>query len=151
VTIFRLHRVTRLAHDYKGAMVAGGRWNPIGTPMLYTSEHLSLGCLEGLVHLDKGQLPRDYVWSKTETELSDIPEMIEAAEDMHSISACQAVGGDWVRSAKELAVRVPSVVIPEEFNVLLNPNHAGYAALVWSEPHPFRFDPRLFAVEPYTL
>ncbi|MBV9505575.1 MAG: RES domain-containing protein [Acidobacteriia bacterium] len=49
-----------------GATVAGGRWNPIGTPMLYAAEHLSLACLEILVHLDKGQLPRDYVWSKAE-------------------------------------------------------------------------------------
>lgn len=129
-------------------MVAGGRWNPIGTPMLYTSEHLSLACLEVLVHVDKGQLPRDYVWSKA--ELPGMPEMMGAG-NMQSISACQAVGGDWIRDAKQLAVRVPSVVIPEEFNVLVNPNHNAYDALVWSEPRPFRFDPRLFVAEPYTL
>jgi hypothetical protein len=52
---------------------------------------------------------------------------------------------------KQLAVRVPSAVISEEFNVLLNPNHAAYGSLVWSEPRLFRFDPRLFAAEPYTL
>jgi len=46
---------------------------------------------------------------------------------------------------------VPSVVIPEEFNVLLNPSHTAYVALVWTEPRPFYFDPRLFVAEPYTL
>jgi RES domain-containing protein len=60
MTIYRMHRAERLAGDYRGAMVAGGRWNPIGTPMLYTAEHPSLACLEILVHLDKAQLPGDY-------------------------------------------------------------------------------------------
>ena len=46
---------------------------------------------------------------------------------------------------------VPSVVIPEEFNILLNPNHANYRSLVWSQPLPFRFDPRLFVAEPHIL
>lgn len=53
MAIYRMHRARRSASDYRGAMVAGGRWNPIGTPMLYTAEHLSLACLEVLVHLDK--------------------------------------------------------------------------------------------------
>jgi len=61
-----MHRARRLASDYRGAMVAGGRWNPIGVSMLYAAAHLSLACLEIHVHVDKGQLPRDYVWSKAE-------------------------------------------------------------------------------------
>jgi RES domain-containing protein len=56
-----------------------------------------------------------------------------------------------VREAGELAIQVPSVVIPEESNILLNTKHPGYNALRWSDPRPFRFDPRLFVAEPYTL
>jgi RES domain-containing protein len=66
MTVYRMHRSARAAKDYTGAMLAGGRWNPIGTPMLYAARHLSLACIEVLVHLDKGQLPRDHVWSKAE-------------------------------------------------------------------------------------
>ena len=51
----------------------------------------------------------------------------------------------------QLAIQVPSIVIPEEFNILLNPNHAHYRDLAWSEPLPFRFDPRLLTAEPQTL
>jgi RES domain-containing protein len=60
--IYRMHRAARAPGDYKGATVAGGRWNPIGTPMLCAARHLSLARVEVLVHLDKSQLPRGYVW-----------------------------------------------------------------------------------------
>ena len=148
MTIYRMHRVRRSAADYRGAMMAGGRWNPIGTPMLYTAEHLSLACLEVLVHLDKGQLPRDYVWSKA--ELSVAPDVLLNVASP-SVSHCQTAGEAWVRERAELAVRVPSVIIPEEFNILLNPRHEGYDAVRWSDPRLFHFDPRLFAAEPHTL
>ena len=148
MTIYRMHRAARSAGDYTGAMLAGGRWNSIGTPMLYTAEHLSLACLEVLVHLDKGQLPRDYVWSKTEVPRR--PELLNITS-LHEIGACQMAGSAWIHAGDQVAIRVPSAIIPEEFNVLLNPKHVGYDALVWSEPRAFRFDPRLFLTEPQTL
>ncbi len=110
--------------------------------MLYTAQHLSLACLEILVNLDKKQLPHDYVWSTT--ELSETPTLLPF-ENLNSVGSCRAVGDAWVRNGDRLAAQVPSLVIPEEFNILLNPNHAGYGKLLWSEPSPFRFDPRLFA------
>jgi RES domain-containing protein len=76
-----MHRSARAAGDHTGAMLAGGRWNAIGMPMLYTAEHLSLACLEVLVHLDKGQLPRNYVWSKA--ELPDRPEALVINTKQH--------------------------------------------------------------------
>jgi RES domain-containing protein len=146
--VYRMHRSERAPGDCTGAMLAGGRWNPIGTPMLYASEHLSLACIEILVHLDKGQLPRDYVWSST--ELTETPGLLRF-ENLNDMKSCKAAGHRWVHAAGALAVQVPSVVIPEESNILLNPEHAGYNDLVWSEPRPFRFDPRLFIAEPQTL
>jgi len=116
--------------------------------MLYTAQHLSLACIEVLVHVDKSQLPRGYVWSKT--ELPAAP-MILAFESLSSIVSCQAAGLAWVNAVHHLAIRVPSVIIPEEFNVLVNPLHAAYSSLVWTDPQPFRFDPRLFIAEPQTL
>jgi len=114
--IYRMHRAVRAAADYSGAMQAGGRWNPIGTPMLYTAQHLSLACPEILVHLDKSELPRDYVWSQT--DLPRNPERLHF-DDLNHVSSCQGPGHSWVRTAGELAVQVPSVVIPAESNFLL--------------------------------
>jgi RES domain-containing protein len=145
--IYRMHRSVRAAGDCTGATLAGGRWNPIGTPMLYAAQHLSLACIEVLVHLEKAQLPRDYVWS--------LAELLEPQtlrfENLDDFTACQSAGLSWVERSAQLAVQVPSVIIPEEFNILLNPVHAGYNTLTWSEPRPFRFDPRLFLIEPQIL
>ena len=127
--------------------MAGGRWNPIGIPMLYTAEHLSLACLEVLVHLEKGQLPRDYVWSKT--ELTDIPELL-TRNIPASVGACQIVGGTWDNQREPLAVRIRRSSSLKKLT-FSNPNHTAYASLAWNEPRPFRFDPRLFAVEPQIL
>ena len=116
--------------------------------MLYTAQHLSLACIEVLVHLDKSQLPRGYVWSRT--DLPAAPPLL-AFVSLSDIVSCQAAGHAWVSAVSQLAIQVPSVIIPEEFNVLLNPRHAAYSSLVWTDPRPFRFDPRLFIAEPQTL
>jgi RES domain-containing protein len=146
--IYRMRRSVRAAADYAGAMAAGGRWNPIGTPMLYAAQHLSMACLEDLVHLDKSEIPRHYVWSAA--ELAEAPQLMQF-ENFDSVTSCQAAGDSWARRFSELAIHVPSVIIPEEFNILLNPKHTGYSGIVWSEPRPFRFDPRLFIAEPQVL
>jgi RES domain-containing protein len=142
---YRLHRAVRAAGDHTGALLVGGRWNPPGTAMLYTAQHLSLACLEILVHLDKAQLPREYVWSSTRLP-KDLA--VLGTTNVRELTACQTAGQEWAESANELAVRVRSVVILEEFNVLLNPKHRDYGKLVWSNPRPFHFDPRLFTFEP---
>ena len=77
-------------------MVAGGRWNPIGVAMLYTARHLSLACIEVLVHLDKGQFPRDYVWSRS--ELRDVPQLSEIYR-LNDVVSCQAAGHSWLTFA----------------------------------------------------
>ena len=87
--------------------------------MLYAAQHLSLACIGVLVHLDKSQLPRSYVWPKT--GLPGTPSSL-AFESLSDIVSCQAAGHAWVNAADQLAIQVPSVIIPEEFNVLLNPH-----------------------------
>ena len=94
-----------------------------------------------VVHLDKEELPAEYVWSSTNL-VSEL-ESIET-KNLDDLDACRAAGRKWAETANGLAALVGSVVIPDEFNVLLNPRHAQYATLAWSNPRPFRFDPRLF-------
>jgi len=128
------------SRDYTGAMLR----RPLEfhrNAVLYTAQHLSLTCVEVLVHLDKSQLPSDYAWSRTETAgNAGVP----ARREPQRYRVLSSAGNRWIHAGNHLGVHVPSSVIPEEFNILLNPNHIGYTYLVWSVPRPFQFDPRLF-------
>jgi len=139
--IFRLHRGQRTAADYGGSLIQSNRWNPAGVPMLYCSTALSLACLEVLVHLGPNQIPPNYVYSVAELETR--AEVADFRGDLADPDATQRFGHSWAKQNQSLALLVPSVILPVEFNVLLNPVHASYTNVIWSAPEPCRFDPRL--------
>jgi RES domain-containing protein len=139
--IFRLHRGHRTAADYGGSLIQPNRWNPVGVPMLYCSTALSLACLEVLVHLGPDQIPPDYVCSAA--ELATSPEVASFQGNLEDLDATQRFAHSWAKQNQSLALLVPSVIIPIEFNVLLNPVHADFSEIVWSTLNRFRFDPRL--------
>ena len=122
-------------------MIQPNRWNPAGVPMLYCSGALSLACLEVLVHLAPDLIPPDYVYSSAEVTVP--PEAVEFRGDLGDENTTQRLGHSWATSRQSLAILVPSIVIPVEFNVLLNPVHPSYTDVAWSVPEPFRFDQRL--------
>jgi len=139
--VFRLHRRSRPAADYQGSLIQSNRWNPTGVPILYCSAALSLACLEVLVHLTAEEIPPDYVYSSAE-----LPKPTEDADfqgELVDADATRRYGHYWVRSRRSLAILVPSVVIPEERNALLNPLHPDFSEIEWSAPRAFRFDRRL--------
>jgi RES domain-containing protein len=135
------------AWDGEGAQKSGGRWNSAGVPVVYTSESLSLALVEVLVHLPSGVLPA----------YSAIP--IEFAEPLVTVvepgrlppnwksypppAETQAIGDAWVGAGKSPLLRVPSVVVPDEFNYVLNPSHPAFARVKIGPPRAFPFDPRL--------
>jgi RES domain-containing protein len=139
--IFRLHRRQRVASDYSGSLRFAGRWNPAGTPILYASTALSLACLELLVHLSPDQIPLDYVYTAAEIPLD--PSAHDFRGSLRDSAATRRYGHGWVTSQNSLAIYVPSVIIPVEFNVLVNPVHAAFPGVTWDPPIPFEFDPRL--------
>lgn len=148
----RLWRIARAPHqalDGEGARRNGGRWNSEGVPVVYASYALSLAALEYLVHVDIEDAPADLVAleievpdgaSQDEVRKEDLPEGWTRAEDQ---PACVAAGDAWAEAGESLLLVVPSAIIPQERNVLLNPRHAeaGGVRIVSSEP--FCFDPRL--------
>lgn len=114
--------------------------------MLYASHSLSLACLEVLVHLKPDQIPLDYVCSAA--DLAGAPEIADFHGDLNDESLTRPFGQWWANERRELALRVPSIVIPIEYNILLNPTHPDFNAIVWSDPDPFRFDERLLRRHP---
>ncbi len=120
------------AHDLggKGAELSGGRWNRPGTPMVYASTSRALACLETVVHLAKVPLPlnrylvevrvpRDF-WEAAAA--FDAPRFVGwDAEPAGKVSLDW--GTAWARGTSTLLALVPSVIVVEESNVLINPTH----------------------------
>jgi RES domain-containing protein len=121
--------------------------------MVYTSTHLSLAALEVFVHLEvrtepddlvsvMAELPveQDVLLQQGEALLSRLPRDWRSLENR----ALREIGASWIASASSLALMVPSAVIEEEWNVLLNPAHPDAHKIALAEPKTFQFDPRMF-------
>lgn len=116
--------------------------------MVYTSATLALALAEALVHIPAGVLP---AYTAIPVEFDDALVTLLEPKDVPADwngspppSSTQAIGDAWVSSARSAVLRVPSVVVPLEFNYVLNPNHADFARAHIGTAMPFPFDPRLF-------
>lgn len=155
LTVWRLcsERYADSAFEGIGAKRVGGRWNSRGTPVVYTSESLALAALELLVHVRAEDAPDDLIaiYARVPRALIIEPFGAEGASlpsGWRSVSGnaqLVALGDRWQQSGEAAAMLVPSVVIPQESNILLNPEHPDFAAVEIGAPGPFAFDPRLFA------
>lgn len=135
------------AWDGGGAKRAGGRWNSVGVPVVYTSGTLSLALVEVLVHLGSKVLP---AYSAVRVDFDD--SLVTAVEpkdlpanwkDNPAPPETRGIGDAWVADRRSAVLRVPSVVVPVEFNYLLNPNHPDFRRVRVGTPIPFPFDLRL--------
>lgn len=151
--MFSVWRITsknfiKSAFDGEGARLFGGRWNTPGIPLIYTAESRSLAVLEILVHLDSPDLLRKYVLFEVKIENARVTHLDPGSlpdnwrADPPSIDT-QKIGNDWANSARSVVLRVPSAIVPGEFNFLLNPRHPDFRKLKIGQPESFFFDPRL--------
>ena len=136
------------AFSGEGARRYGGRWNTPGRPVVYASLHLSLAALETLAHADRRRFERDYVTFEVrvphdlilELRDEDLPDVWRA----RPVSAgARAVGDAWLAQRASVALSVPSVLVPQERNLLLDPTHPRFGDVRIGAPQPFRFDERL--------
>lgn len=115
----------------KGAENTGGRWNREGRPVVYASLSIALACLETVVHLNQAGLPMN----RYLVEITVPPETWKARASLplskiavgwdalpHGKVSLDA-GDAWLTAADTPLLLVPSVIVPEEFNVLINPRH----------------------------
>lgn len=141
-----VHRLCKAAHaalDGEGARMWGGRWNLPARAMVYTAATPSLAVLEVLVHLD---LPPDLIPDDMVLLAIDVPD----DATLHSLDgtptdadACRQAGDAFLDASQALGLRVRSVVVPQEANLLLNVRHADMKRVRVVGTDPFRFDPRL--------
>lgn len=130
-----------------GAAEYGGRWNSRGTYMVYCSSTQSLAALELLVHLVP-PVSASYAAIRIEfpESLLQVLEPKDLPPDWREYPvppAVAAIGTKWVRSQTSAILQVPSVIIPAESNLLINPMHPDFYKIRRHKPEPFTFDPRL--------
>ncbi len=149
---FRLVKARHSAHafDGEGARRFGGRWNHPGTRLVYASGSISLAALELLVHLESVEILAAYdlhelVFDEAWMVALDPAALPARWREDPAPPAVRALGDAWVASGESAVLRVPSVLVPEEWNVLLNPDHPDFARIERLAPRPFRFDRRLGA------
>ena len=140
------HMLTAFSGD--GARAYGGRWNFPGIPMVYAAHTRALAALESLVHFGGAERRMEFVTSELE-----IPEKLAMQQELAKLPrdwrreeihpSTQAIGSEWQRSGSSAALLVPSVLVPQEFCVLLNPEHPDTDKILVSFPEPFTFDSRL--------
>lgn len=146
--------VYRISHKkYAGQLIASGienRWNLAGELVLYTSTSRALACLENLVYtsgetLGSGlylcvtiSIPDDA--STTIISLKDLPDHYSTEKGK---LITQSLGDKWYREKKDLLLQVPSVIIAEENNIVVNTLHEDFKLVKIISKQPFIFDDRL--------
>lgn len=150
--IYRLSR-EKYARDLSGtgARLNGGRWNSRGKNALYSAENISLAKLEVAVHLDLDLIPDDYCLIEIELpkrakiKILDVSELSSDWNTIPHSESTQILGDEFLDKNEYLALKVPSAVVPQENNYILNPNHPSYSSVKVTNIERFTFDDRLFS------
>lgn len=134
-----------------GAKNTGGRWNEKGVALVYASTSRALSCLETIVHFNAGGLPLnrylveieipDDVWAVAQIETAASVPVGWDAEPCGRASI--SFGTDWVNGKTTALLHIPSVIVPEEYNVLINPAHTDAARCKARKVRKWTYDPRL--------
>ncbi|MCU1382511.1 MAG: hypothetical protein JWL71_1208 [Acidobacteria bacterium] len=151
--VWRIATVAHAAFDGEGARRYGSRWTRKGLPVVFASATLSLAALERFVHADPDLEPMDLLALSIELpesaaiETVGIDELPREWRAYPAPSSLGAFGERWLRAGRTVALSVPSVVIPHERNVILNPGHGDFATLTPRTAEPFSFDPRMWKTD----
>ena len=153
VALWRIAATTSkyVANDMSGAGAknTGGRWNPIGMAVTYTSENIALAVHETVVHLRSGGLPlnRYLVRIDVPDDVWDARQMLTppVGWDAMPVGMISVQAGEsWLLSRSSALLVVPSVIVPEESNVLINPQHPDATRIVATAVRKWHYDPRYF-------
>lgn len=128
-----------------GAAKFPGRWNDKGVEVVYTAESPALAMLEILVQNGRATLPDTYslLEISCELEASHLNVPLLKVKWYQDQKYTKKLGSDWLIEKGSLLMRVPSVIMPHSFNVLVNPNHRDIDSVKIVSATVATFDPRL--------
>jgi RES domain-containing protein len=148
--VYRLSK-SKYSHDLsgKGAERSGGRWNSKGVVLIYTGESRALCTAEIAVHTPLGNIPFDYQIVTIEIPDASIGDVDISILPIgwNSIPHSQLtrkIGDSFISKNIFLALKVPSAVVPGDYNYLINPHHQDISKIIILAVERFNFDERLF-------
>jgi len=134
------------AFDGEGARRYGGRWNSAGVPMVYASEHESLAVLEVRVHIAMSGVYKSFSFDFDEGLMRTLP-VQQLPKDWQREPppvSLQRLGDQWVKAGDSVILAVPSAIVPNELNLLLNPRHPDFSKIDIHTATDLTLDRRLF-------
>jgi RES domain-containing protein len=136
--------------DGVGGLYVSGRWHTKGYPVIYCAANPAAALLETLIHIeiDSEDRPERFHVLKIEGPDTLSQETVKAdalpANWTDDFAASQDVGDRWLSEGRSVLLHVPSVLVPETWNILINPRHpqAHLLKITLTYEHPF--DSRFF-------
>ncbi|MHB0888154.1 RES family NAD+ phosphorylase [Acidithiobacillus sp.] len=135
--------------DGLGGLRASGRWSLRGRPVVYCAPDPATALLETLVHLelDREDIPEAFQWLRIEVP-DDVPmETVDLTTlpdgGLRHQARTQRLGDKWLAELSSAILRVPSILVPETYNALLNPRHPAATRCVISAVYRYPLDARL--------
>jgi RES domain-containing protein len=148
--VYRISKKEHSALDGTGGLYGSGRWHRKGNLVVYTSEHASLSAWEKLVHVAGfSSLPDDLILMKIEVpetiNIQTVPDeiLIKGWNSFPYSNETMDFGTSFLKKKDHLALRVPSAITPDEFNIILNPLHPKIHDCKILGSTPFVFDKRV--------
>lgn len=129
-----------------GAKLYGGRWNSIGRAVVYCAEHISLSMLENMVYMTSGITQKDYSLVKISIPNENIQSIDYKSlkkKWINDVEYTQWVGTQFLNQ-NGFVLKIPSAIVEEEFNLIINPDHVNFKEVKIISTKPFHFDERLF-------
>lgn len=154
VTVYRLTKLRYQDRIFSGlgGLYAEGRWTLRGKPVVYASGSISLAVLEYTLNYRRhGWVPASVLSRAVIPDevpidvvtLSDLPRNWSAPDPP---SKPRDIGHRWLEGGPSAILKVPSAVVVEEWNYLLNPQHVDFKKLALGTPKRYQFDRRLARV-----
>ena len=132
----------------RGARIAGGRWNSTGVSLIYAGMTPEISAMEKLAHTGD-ILPVDLVLVRIELPSETglyrhygVDEVPSGWDALPGSAAAVDLGDAFVSAGVYLGILVPSVIMPESSNIMLNPNHPAFSNVVMTVIRSFEFDSR---------
>jgi RES domain-containing protein len=148
-----LYRITKALYgddlSGNGARLYGGRWNSEGRAMVYLASSRSLAILESLAHLSPTNIPGDLVMLSIEVPDAFFEIDIKLLPDDWNVypepNILKQIGNAFLQKNEYLLLKVPSAIVREEFNYLMNPSHAKAVKVKITSKLSFSFDERVIS------